>query len=67
VAILSDQQSWYQIFAFSQANLNWFSQFIDISSGVPSHDTFRRVFSLLNTNSLEQAVICWTEELRLLK
>jgi predicted transposase YbfD/YdcC len=65
VAILSDQQSWYQIFAFSKANLNWFEQFIDISSGVPSHDTFRRVLSLLNPSQLEQAVICWTEELRL--
>lgn len=65
VAILSDQQSWYQIFAFSKANLDWFGQFIDISSGVPSHDTFRRVFSLLNPSYLEQAIICWTEELRL--
>jgi predicted transposase YbfD/YdcC len=65
VAILSDQQSWYQIFAFAKANLEWFRQFIDTSSGVPSHDTFRRVFSLLDPSYLEQAVICWTEELRL--
>jgi predicted transposase YbfD/YdcC len=65
VAILSDQQSWYQIFAFAKANLDWFGQFIDVSSGVPSHDTFRRVFSLLNPSCLEQAVISWTEEVRL--
>jgi len=65
VAILSDQQSWYQIFAFCKSNLDWFGQFIDVSSGVPSHDTFRRVLSLLNPSQLEQAVICWTEELRL--
>lgn len=64
VAILSDQHGWYQIFGFAQTNLDWFGQFIDISSGVPSHDTFRRVFSLLNPNHLEQAVISWTEELR---
>jgi predicted transposase YbfD/YdcC len=67
VAILSDQQSWYQIFAFAQANLNWFAEFIDISSGVPSHDTFRRVFSILNPKYLEDAVIKWTEEMRLKK
>lgn len=65
VAILSDQQSWYQIFAFAKSNLNWFGQFIDVSSGVPSHDTFRRVLSLLNPSQLEHAIICWTEELRL--
>lgn len=65
VAILSDQQSWYQIFAFCKANLDWFSQFIDISSGIPSHDTFRRVFSILNPIHLEEAVIHWTENVRL--
>jgi predicted transposase YbfD/YdcC len=65
VAILSDQQSWYQIFAFARANLDWFSGFIDTSSGVPSHDTFRRVFSILNPIHLEEAVIRWTENMRL--
>jgi predicted transposase YbfD/YdcC len=48
-----------------KSNLDWFEQFIDISSAVPSHDTFRRVLSLLNPSQLEQAVIYWTEELRL--
>lgn len=65
VAILSDQQSWYQIFAFAKTNLDWFRQFIDVSSGVPSHDTFRRVLSLLNPSQLEQVVIDWTEGVRL--
>lgn len=65
VAILSDQQSWYQIFGFAKANLDWFSRFIDVSSGVPSHDTFRRVFSILNPVHLEEAVIRWTESIRL--
>ena len=47
ISILSDQQSWYQVVDFCKANLEWFGEFIDISSGVPSHDTFLRVFSLL--------------------
>ena len=64
VAILSDQLSWYEIQAFCQSNLEWFSKYIDTSSGVPSHDTFRRVFSLLDPEQLEQAIIQWTEEVR---
>lgn len=64
VAIMSDQQSWYEIQAFCVANLDWFSSYIDISSGVPSHDTFRRVFSLLNPNQLEEVIVLWAEEAR---
>lgn len=64
VAIMSDQQSWYEIRAFCVSNLDWFSQYIDISSGIPSHDTFRRVFSLLDPRQLEEVIIDWAEETR---
>src|SRR3990167_3740487 len=64
VAIMSDQQSWYEIRAFCISNLDWFSQYIDVSAGIPSHDTFRRVFCLLNPQQLEQVIICWAEEVR---
>ena len=64
VAIMSDQQSWYEIRAFCMSNLDWFSQYIDSSSGVPSHDTFRRVFYLLNPQQLEKVIIDWAEETR---
>jgi predicted transposase YbfD/YdcC len=64
VAILSDQQSWYEIHTFCQVNLGWFSQFFDTSSGVPSHDTFRRVFSLIEPRQLEEVIIAWTEQIR---
>lgn len=64
VAIMSDQQSWYEIRAFCVCNLDWFSQYIDVLSGVPSHDTFRRVFSLLNSEQFEKVIIDWAEETR---
>src|SRR3982751_128262 len=67
VSILSDQQSWYEIQAFSLENLNWFAQYIDVSSGVPSHDTFRRVFSLLDPVQLEDVIVTWAEETRVKK
>jgi predicted transposase YbfD/YdcC len=67
VAIMSDQQSWYEIRAFCASNLDWFSQYIDASSGVPSHDTFRRVFCLLDPQQLEKAIIDWAEEIRVRK
>jgi predicted transposase YbfD/YdcC len=53
IVTLSDQQSWYEIEAFSRSNFTWFSQFLDVSCGVPNHDTFRRVFSRLAPEPLE--------------
>lgn len=64
VAILSDQQSWYQVEEFCEANLKWFAEFIDVSSGVPSHDTFRRVFSLLRPEVLQSVLTDWANFIR---
>lgn len=64
VAILSDQSSWYQIEEFCRESLNWFSSFLDVSRGVPSHDTFRRVFSIIDPQQFEKAVISWIEKTR---
>lgn len=65
VAILSDQMSWYQISEFCLTNKGWFAEFLDVTSGVPSHDTFRRVMCLVDPNQLEQAVIKWIEDTRI--
>lgn len=64
VAILADQQSWYQITEFTEYNLEWFGQFVDVSGGAPSHDTFRRVFSLIEPQWLESILTAWTSQLR---
>lgn len=64
VALLSDQASWYQIQEFCLTNVDWFAEFLDVSSGVPSHDTFRRVLGLVDSNQLEVALIEWVENTR---
>lgn len=64
VAILSDQQSWYQIVEFCEDNLEWFEEFIDVKDGVPSHDTFRRIFSLLQPEILQKVLVDWANLLR---
>ena len=53
VSILAGQESWYQMQMFCEETLDWFSEFLDITSGVPSHDTFRRVFSLIERARLK--------------
>ena len=40
---------WADVERFGKARLDWFRQYIELPHGVPSHDTFGRVFARLDT------------------
>jgi predicted transposase YbfD/YdcC len=42
----------------------WFKQFIPLTGGPPSHDTFNRVFQMIDPNRFERCFRAWTEQLR---
>ena len=46
-AALCGARTWVDIADFGEAKMESFSKFLDLSNGIPSHDTFRRVFILL--------------------
>ena len=48
---------------WAKAKQDWLSGFLDLSKGIPSHDTFGRVFSLLSPEEFQEAFIRWTEGL----
>ena len=52
-AVLSGAETWTQMAQFGQARAKWFSSFLKFKNGTPSHDTFRRVFSLISPNILQ--------------
>jgi predicted transposase YbfD/YdcC len=45
---------------FAKAKIAWFSTFLDLKHGIPSHDTFGRVFSRLNPDAFERCFVAWT-------
>ncbi|QGP48960.1 Transposase (plasmid) [Piscirickettsia salmonis] len=47
-AIFCGAEAWEDMALFAQCRFDWFSQYIDMSDGVPSKYTIRRVFSLLD-------------------
>ena len=49
---------------FGQAKREWFEAFLDLSHGIPSHDTFNRVFSAINPQQFLQAFLGWTQSVR---
>jgi predicted transposase YbfD/YdcC len=44
---------------FGKAKEEWLKTFLDLPNGIPSHDTFGRVFSLLDPEQLEKCFQSW--------
>jgi predicted transposase YbfD/YdcC len=53
--------SWVDIELFGESKQQWFAEFLDMSNGVPSHDTFGRVFSLLDAEQFQSCFINWVQ------
>jgi len=61
--VIAGCDSWVEIAMFCKTRLDWFRQFLELPNGVPSHDTFGRVFSLIDPNvklqtELEFSFVC---------
>jgi predicted transposase YbfD/YdcC len=52
--ILSGCESWIDIEAYCEGRRNWLGQYVDLSNGTPSGNTFRRIFILLAPECIEQ-------------
>ena len=62
-AVLSGADSWVAVAAWGRAKLDWLRQFLPLANGVASHDTFGRVFALLNAAVFERCFIAWMRSL----
>jgi predicted transposase YbfD/YdcC len=49
---------------FGRAKAAWFKTFLPLRSGIPSHDTFNRVFAALKPEAFLECFLRWTQSLR---
>lgn len=49
---------------FGLAKLDWLRTFLELPNGIPSHDSFRRVFALIDPAQFASAFLSWTQNLR---
>jgi predicted transposase YbfD/YdcC len=52
-AIICGAETWNEIADFGRAKCAWLKTFLKLENGVPSHDTFNRVFGILNSAEFE--------------
>mgnify|MGYP002067400094 CR=1 FL=1 len=63
-AVICGADGWTQVAAFGKAKEAWFRQFLQLPNGIPSHDTFGRVFSVLSPEVFEARFREWVASVR---
>ena len=60
-AVICGADSWVAIEEFGRAKEEWFRAFLKLPHGIPSHDTFGRVFALLDPVQFRNGFISWIQ------
>jgi predicted transposase YbfD/YdcC len=60
-AILCGANDWVAVETFGKAKRAWLEQFVELAHGIPSHDTFGRVFALVSPEALQTCFLRWIQ------
>lgn len=60
-AVIANAESWEDIALFGQMKQEWLQQWLALPHGIPSHDTFERVFRKLNPDAFQECFMQWVQ------
>jgi predicted transposase YbfD/YdcC len=60
-AVIAGAQDWQQIVTFGRKRLDWLRGFLELPHGIPSHDTFERVFDRLKPQAFHACFRDWVQ------
>jgi predicted transposase YbfD/YdcC len=63
LAVICGADSWVGMESFGQAKEKWLKRILALPNGIPSHDTFARVFARLNPEQLQACFLSWVKSL----
>ena len=59
LAVCGGADSWQDIRTYAWRKRRWLKSFLELPAGIPSRDTFRRVFSRLDCLAFQQCFVNW--------
>jgi predicted transposase YbfD/YdcC len=60
-AVICGADDWVAIETFGRAKEGWFRRFLALPNGIPSHDTFGRIFALLSPSRFQDCFVGWIQ------
>jgi predicted transposase YbfD/YdcC len=60
-AIICGANDWEAVAEYGRDNQTWFKTFLALPSGIPSHDTFWRVFGALDPEQFQNCFVAWIQ------
>lgn len=62
-ALISGADSWTQVAEYGRSKFDWFKEFLELPHGIPSHDTFGRLFARIDPQGFHDFFSRWVQEL----
>jgi predicted transposase YbfD/YdcC len=60
-AVIAGAQDWQEIETFGRKRRAWLKRFLELPNGIPSHDTFERVFERLKPSAFQACFQEWVQ------
>src|SRR5271167_1220767 len=62
-AVICGCDDWQQVHTFAKVRYEWLKTFLRLPNGIPSHDTFERVFDRLDPHAFQACFRDWMRAL----
>lgn len=60
-AVICGADNWVDVGNWSEEKIDWLKQFLELKNGIPSHDTLRRVFLLIDPGQFQASFMSWVQ------
>ena len=59
--VIAGADNWVEVEQFGHEKQDWFGEFLELPNGIPSHDTFERVFGRIKPEQFQQCFLDWMQ------
>lgn len=64
LAVMSFAKGWEDIERYGKAKRGWLAKFLELKEGIPKHDVYRRVFTVLKPGLIETCFMNWVRAIK---